>query len=129
MIVARNWANRAIKGDRSWVNYDAYSNHDELKYMTGVMLSAMLQMQQGFGYRNTSDFSLSWNESKGTGIWRNIGRRHSRQRLWGKGAGYMIADYQNPDDATYRAVYPAEYVDAVMTIPDGTFVLLRVRLV
>ncbi len=91
LIVARNWANRAIKGDRSWMNYDAYSNLDELKYMMGVMLSAMLQMQQSFGYRNTSDFSLSWDESKRTGIWRNIGNGTQGQRLWGKGAGYMIA--------------------------------------
>lgn len=114
LIIARNWANRAIKGDRSWMSHDGYSNLDELKYMTGVMLSAMLQMQRRFGYRNTSDFSLSWNESKKVGLWRNIGDGTLGQRLWGEGGGYMIAAYQSPDDATYRAVYPAEYVDSVM---------------
>ncbi|AZV77991.1 hypothetical protein EBB79_08845 [Parasedimentitalea marina] len=115
-LVARNWANRAIQGDTSWMEYDAYSNIDELKYMTGVMLSAMFQMNQRLGYRDSSDYSLSWDEAKSHAVWRVVGNGTQERRLWSAGGGYMIATAHETDDTSFHVVFPQEFVDAILAI-------------
>jgi len=113
VLVARNWALRATDKSISRTSYGDYSNLEELKYMTGVLIAARYQFLLGLGYRHTNEFSLSWDPNTKSGKWRITAAGGSASSLWGEAGGYMLGNYQDMDAETFRVVYPAEFIGAV----------------